>query len=126
MGGAVAFQQLDAMLAKVDAALSGASLESATLQGAKLVLDEARIRAPVRSGNLRAHLEAVGSHTAHTAQAVVQVADSAPGGTVREAIFSEFGTSRQAPTPYLRPAFAYTKNKIPTVIERQLSPKLKD
>lgn len=90
---------------------------AATAAAGQVLQDEVRRRAPVLTGNLERHIEAVSTSAATHAQTVVQVASSAPGGTVREAIFEEYGHHTRAgararwvpPKPFMRPAFESRK-----------------
>ena len=119
------FGELNGLLAGVDLALSGQALQAATLPAGELVLVEAKRRAPNRTGELINHLEVQSSYTAHAATVVVQVADSAPGGSVRQAIFSEFGTVREAAKPFMRPAFEVSKRAAADLVLEQIKKQLK-
>lgn len=75
------------------------ALEDITLGGALLIENEAKILAPVKTGNLRRsihHLTVSKSSTAVSVQV---------GPTAFYAKFLEFGTRRMRARPFLRPAF---------------------
>lgn len=109
-------RELDAGLAELPAAVRGKTLEAALMRAAKPILDEARSRAPVRQGGakrigkgskgrlpgfLRASLRRARKR-ASDASATVQIG---PHRRAFYGMFQEFGTSRQAARPFLRPAF---------------------
>jgi HK97 gp10 family phage protein len=119
------FGELDALLTGVDQALSGQALQTATMPAGELVLLEAKRRAPHKTGELINHLEVQATHTAHAATVVVQVADSAPGGSVRQAIFAEFGTAHEIARPFMRPAFEVSKQAAANLVLEQIKNQLK-
>lgn len=119
------FGELDALLSGVGQALTGQALQEATQPAGELVLMEAKRRAPQRTGELVNHLELQASHTDHAATVVVQVADSAPGGSVRQAIFSEFGTAHEAARPFMRPAFEVSKQAAASMVLERIKNQLK-
>lgn len=119
------YSELDALQAAVNQALTGQSLQDASLPAGQLILLQAKQLAPRLTGELIDHLEVQASHTAHAATVVVQVADSAPGGSVRQAIFAEFGTSYQAARPFMRPAFEVSKQAAADLVLEQIKQQLK-
>jgi HK97 gp10 family phage protein len=103
----------------------GEVLENAVVTGALLVVNAAKEKAPVLTGNLRRSIH-VGGHgdlselsasatgtdiggnkrDAHSAEVLV-------GTNVEYAAAQEYGTSRGVPAhPYLRPAFDENKDKV--------------
>lgn len=117
--------ELDAALASVAAELSGAALESLVRNAVQPMADKAVELAPVRSGKLVAAIGVNSRHSARTATASIEVAGSGPGGTVREAIFTEYGTSRMAAEPFMRPAFEMTQGEVQARIATDLASRLK-
>jgi len=99
------------------AACSGPNLERALVAGALLPLNVAKRTCPWRTGNLRRSLH-IGGHAGesgglsgttgtdvggngHTAAGAVILV----GTNVEYGPYVEYGTSRMAPQPYMRPAF---------------------
>lgn len=62
------------------------------------VIRDAKILAPVDTGNLRNSISADITGTDTTTEAVI-------GPTAHYGVYQEMGTSRNKPQPYLRPAF---------------------
>ena len=103
---------LDAALERLGGALSGEQLEALLRRAVEPTAEHARTHVAVRTGEVREAIEVTGRHTRNTATASVEVMDSAPGGIAREAIFLEFGTSKMAAEPFLRPALAATQGDV--------------
>lgn len=122
---AVDFAELDALLSGVGLALTGQALQDAAMPAGALVLATAQSLAPRLSGDLINHLEVQASHSERAATVVVQVADSAPGGSVRQAIFSEFGTAHEQARPFMRPAFEINKQAAADLILNKIKNQLK-
>jgi len=70
--------------------------------GALLIQNDAKKRAPYLTGTLRRSI-----HTEQTGKTSVKV-----GTDVEYAIFQEYGTSKMAARPYLRPAFDENRQKV--------------
>lgn len=117
---------LDEALGVVGAAISGAALESVLKGACQPMLEQARRLAPVRTGELVRHIQMVSSHRANSATVLVQVTDSGKGGQEHAAIFAEFGTSRQAAHPFMRPAFEANKDAIQNAAEQHIASALRD
>ena len=81
------------------------AIEKGLTGAALLVEGDAKLRTPVDTGNLRSSL----NHTVEPTEATV-------GTNVEYAPYVEFGTVRQAPQPYLRPALDENKAKINAII----------
>lgn len=94
--------EVNAMLSRLSDAGRGRALGSALLAGALLVEGDAKRRAPVDTGTLR-----------NSIRAEQQSDTEATVGTpVEYAPFVEYGTSRQAAQPYLRPALEQNRDAI--------------
>ncbi len=117
---------LDAALAAVSSALTGSGLQACTDAAAVPILKAVKERAPDRTGNLLNHIDTISTHAGSTATTSVQVDGSGPGGSAREAIFLEYGTSKMAAKPFMRPAFESSKQQALAKFEEQLSHQLKD
>lgn len=93
---------VDAALKRLSNATRGAALGKGLMAGALVVEGDAKRRAPVDTGNLRNSIRAE------------QVSDTEAtvGTPVDYAIYPEFGTSRQAAQPYLRPALEQNRQTI--------------
>jgi HK97 gp10 family phage protein len=118
--GLPALQQI---LQGMQRALGTESLRACTAAAAQPILFEAQQRAPVRTGAVRAALQVVtpNSPRRNSSSSVVQVANSGPGGATHEAIFSEYGTEKQAARPFLRPAFETQKQAAVEAFAAQLA-----
>ncbi len=105
-------RELSRQLAGLSRAARGEALKHALISGALLLRNDAKGRAPYRTGNLRRSLhvggEGVEAGTTGTdigGQVVgPDYAEVVVGTNVEYAIFLELGTSRMAARPYLRPA----------------------
>jgi len=116
-GGAEIARKLERLAGRT----SGQILENAVVAGALLVANDAKQRAPYKTGNLRRSIHVGGyatedlgdgtdiggnKNSAHSAE--VQV-----GTNVVYAAAQEYGTSRGVPAhPYLRPAFDENKEAV--------------
>lgn len=89
-----------------------ANLPQIETAAAKVVDAEIRHRVPHEHGVLDSHLETAVAEGG----AVVQIADSAPGGEAHHAIFVEFGTSKMAAEPFFRPGIEAAKPKVAAAI----------
>ncbi len=103
---------LDAALERLGGALSGEHLEGLLRQAIQPTAEHARAHVAVQTGQVRDAIEVTGHHTRTRATASVEVLGSTPGGPAREAIFLEFGTSKMAAEPFLRPALASTQGEV--------------
>lgn len=120
------FGSLDAALAQVQQATSGAALEAVLRSACQPMLEQAKRNAPVKTGAVRDHIQLITRHTEHAATAVVEVADSGRGGQQHEAVFAEFGTAREAAKPFMRPAFENNKRDVLSAVEQHLSNALRN
>ena len=88
-----------------------AAIDRALTTSALLVQGDAKLRSPVDTGNLRSSI----SHKVTTNKATIFVPQSVSYG-----VFVEYGTSRQAPQPYMEPALRENKAKIISIFKREL------
>lgn len=89
-----------AQLARSVATLAG-EVEAVTAETAEKVAADARGRVPERTGLLASTIR---TEKASATAGVVGATVAAGGGSVDYAGFVEYGTSRMAPQPYMRPA----------------------
>lgn len=88
------------------------NLSVATLAGATVVNDDAKARAPVRTGNLRRSIHPeLGEYSSERVTVWV-------GTDVEYAPYVEMGTSKQAAQPYLRPALNENRQDIIDSVEK--------
>ena len=120
------FEQLDAALAAFGFALSGAQLQACTQAAAAPILAQAQQRVHVRRGDVLNRLGTVSHHSATSATTAVQVADSGPGGAAHEAIFLEYGTSKSAAMPFMRPALVAAQDAAIPAFTAAFQTNLKD
>lgn len=103
-------------------------LPSVVIEGARIVEDEIRHRAPRATGELLANLEVepIRSRRAGRASAVVEVESSGPGGEVRQAIFVEFGTYKMPAHPFFRPGVDASRERSEMQMEQQITNIIKE
>lgn len=90
--------KLVAQLGRLSNATRGQAMGDALMAGAEIVSNDAKRRAPYKTGNLRRSIHPrLVSAGASSAEALV-------GTNVEYAIYQELGTRRMAANPYLRPA----------------------
>jgi HK97 gp10 family phage protein len=99
-------RELAAAFSRLGQAVQGRMLIGALEAGALLVVNDAKRRAAVDTGNLRRSLH-VGDQQASGTDASVKV-----GTDVEYAPYVEFGTSRMAAQPYLRPALESQEGEV--------------
>lgn len=116
---------LDAALAKVGSDLSGASLEQLMREALAPTAEHARAHVAVQTGEVRGAIAVTSRHRANSATAAVEVLGSQPGGPAHEAVFLEYGTSKMAAEPFLRPALAATQGAVASHIAAGLAGILK-
>lgn len=117
---------LDKRILEIVAALSGDSLRSCTEAAAQPILEDARAGASqhARTGDVVKNLALVSTSTESSATTAVEVLDSERGGSAHEAVFEEYGTSKQVARPFLRPAFEKRKPEARAAFAGELSNKL--
>lgn len=97
---------LDAGLARLAQALAQPSLQRACNAAGQVLQNNIAPRIPVRTGKLVAALQTVPVPApANHAATAVQIDQSQPGGANHDAVFAEYGTSKQAPDPFMRAGF---------------------
>lgn len=87
-------------------AVLGERLESAMEKAVQLVEREAKERAPIDTGNLRA---SIASEVRTDVESAVQ---GIVGSNVEYAPFQEFGTSKMGASPFLQPAIEANRKQI--------------
>lgn len=127
--GVKGFRDLDRALARISAAMTPEVVEAALVAGAEEIAQEARKLAPVDTGTLRDSIQVVSSREgmrlylksqADGATVYVGPVGSDEDGDVYYARYIEFGTSRHAPNPFLRPAIAAKADAAGLVTVRRL------
>lgn len=91
------------------------ALDSALLAGAKIISDEAKRLAPVRTGYLRSSIEPV-TTSSGSLYGEAEINVGAFYGP-----FVELGTSRMAARPFLRPAVLAKKNEAALRVREELA-----
>ncbi len=119
------FADLDRVMSDVRRALGGESLKQGLEVACKPVVDSARRNAPVDSGALRNSIQMLTFSEGTSASAIVEVSDSGQGGAHRNAVFAEFGTSKQHATPFMRPALYKNKSAIVQKMGEHIANQLK-
>lgn len=115
---------LDQSLAALMQEIGGQALRDGTQAAAEPVLQAAIAGAPLHTGRLRAALRIVTTSRGASATSSVEVANSGPGGVEHSAVFIEYGTSKEAAHPFMRPAFEATKGAAQRLFEDQINNKL--
>jgi HK97 gp10 family phage protein len=111
MDSVTGLEELQASIAALNAQLNN-ELPAIVLEGAEIVEEEIRARAPVLSGAIVRSLDAKSERRKDAASAIVQVEASGPDGTEHYAIFQEFGTSRMRAQPFFRPGVLAAQDKV--------------
>ena len=96
---------LDTLLKRLPGKIAGRILQSSLRAGAMVIVKDARLRAPTRTGTLRGEIVARKTKGAPSSAAVTI-------GPTKDAfwgLFQEFGTRFHPPHPWLRPAFEASK-----------------
>jgi len=94
-------------LKKISRTASGRALRQAAKQGAEIIVQEAKRRAPVDTGTLR---KSIRSKFGKRSSDSVTV-EIGPSSKAYYGYFVEFGTSRMAAQPFLRPAIDEHKQR---------------
>lgn len=106
-------EELVAKLQGLAAKATGAQAAAALRAGALLIENDARQKAPIKTGTLRRSI-----HT--NVETAGDGAVARIGTNVEYAIYLEMGTSRMRARPYLRPAFDGNRNQALAEIRRAL------
>ncbi|NSW92317.1 MAG: HK97 gp10 family phage protein [Firmicutes bacterium] len=91
-------------------------LTKAVKAGAKIVLDDAKARAPVDTGELRDNMT---MRVVEKDRSQVEI-DVGPGKDQFYGLFIEQGTSKMAAKPFLRPALDENKEKVQKAITDEI------
>ena len=89
-------------------------MEAAVIAGALIVQNDAKIRAPYKTGNLRSSIH-IAPESSGKDEAIVQVGTDVIYGAAQE-----FGTATIPPHPYMRPAFDANKAKFKKTVSKAL------
>lgn len=114
-------EELDRLL---DDLISGLhrGIPNATEAAGKVIFDEVQGRS---KGSIKNNLALSVSEKRNGAEAVIEVKESAKGGEEHHAVFLEYGTSKMAAQPFMRPGFEAVKGKAVEEFNNQLANDLK-
>lgn len=100
------FEELDRKLTKLAGQMTGRQMLTALQAGARPLVNEIKVQAPVLTGNLRrSYHDEPGRTTEHSAELIV-------GTDVEYAPYQEFGTRYQPGKPHVRPAIDMTQRQV--------------
>lgn len=91
------------------ASLSGENLKQVADAAGAVILQAVETHAPVKSGALKASLNQQDDTGKNRASLAIQVENSAKGGAEFYAVMLEYGTSKMAAQPFMRPAYEASK-----------------
>ncbi len=97
-------------------------IADALMEAAKPIQEEAQLRAPVRSGALKATIAVRPMETDDALHPAVAIG---PGEKQWYGIFPEYGTSHMAARPFLRPALDSRSDDALKVFKRELARKIR-
>jgi HK97 gp10 family phage protein len=103
--------QLDKDIQELCRNISGKELERITRVAGGEILQEVALRAPVKTGALKASIESFARSKESWARSTVHVANSKKGGVKWYAVLLEYGTSKMSAKPFMRPAFDMSKDR---------------
>lgn len=131
MGKTAGLDQLDREIDDLVRKLDGEGTERAISVAAGVILKEVESRTPVRTGLLKASLRlghyadrTLSSGKTRRYKATVSVPNSKRHGIMYYAVFLEYGTSKMAAHPFMRPAFEASEQKAITEFEQTLKAEL--
>lgn len=113
-------RELDQLLRQLPEKMAASALNSSVRAGAKVIFDEAKARVPVDTGSLRDSIRI--QKVKESGKTVVFKVG--PDKDRWYGIFTEFGTSLRAATPWLRPAFDVMAQKALDKIGESLGKKI--
>lgn len=119
------FKELDALLTQLPDEIAKKVVEQTVRAGAKVVLDAAKLKVPVRTGRLKKSLSIKKNTAAFKNYGSVKYAVGAnlsarKGTTAPHAHLVEFGTVKTAAKPFLRPALEENREKVFSVFRSML------
>lgn len=117
--------ELDKSIDDMIRRMNGADLERATAAAGNEILKEVEIRAPVKTGELKASIGTFISSKENRAKSTIQVSQSKKGGIRFYAVMLEYGTSKMRPHPFMRPAFDAAQNKAVEAFTREIEKAMK-
>jgi len=109
-------KQLERALKNVNKAAEGRALRKATKAGAEVIVQEARNKAPYKTGKLK---RAIRSKFGQARGRIVTV-EIGPAPRAHYGGFLEVGTSRMPAQPFLRPAMDETKQEAVDILRAAL------
>ena len=125
------FAELDAALAKLPQATSRNAMRRAAKETLEPVARTAQANAPVRTGGLRERIivsprlgrraAALERHYSGKNEVVMHMG---PAGARAQSIANEFGTSKMAAQPYMRPAWDSHKGQLLGRLKEKLGPQI--
>lgn len=96
-------------------------LPSIVLDCAKIIEAEIVSRAPMRTGALVENIDSsLASASERSASAIVQIENSAQGGSEQYAISQEYGTSKMSANPFFRPGVQAAKPKVEAMANQKI------
>lgn len=113
--------ELKRAMAEIPVAMQGKVALELLRKAGKPMLDDARARAPARTGKLRKniYLARARDSTQQSPLIVIRVRRRGKAGDPKNAyywLFQELGTSKMAARPFLRPAFESKKGEALTIL----------
>lgn len=120
-------KELDLKLSNLPLKVSKKIAMTALRSGGKIIRDRARMLCPVLTGTLQKSIKVRVPRRKKRNEATILIGiDSVPmggrmGGKAFYGAFVEFGTSKMAANPYMRPAFDGTKNEVIETISNDLA-----
>jgi HK97 gp10 family phage protein len=120
-GGITGFEEIDQVLANLPAQLSKSVLQGTFKEAAKPLLEEAKRLVPVHEGDLQDSLGIVSGKKSGVEDVAVYVG---PRYNKRHGFigaFIEYGTSKKAAHPFMRPAYDKTIGPVKEIIKTALA-----
>lgn len=115
---------LTAQLRGLEQAMSESTLRQAAVAGARIILDEMELRIPVRTGKGKSSLLiAYDKEVSVTGQIASYIVTWSKEAYYLR--FVEFGRSKMAAKPFMRPAFEAKKNAAADAVRQVIDEKLK-
>lgn len=107
------FDELREELADIAKNVTGPAKKDALEEGAKIIVNRARSLVPARTGLLKREGVTQGNNTGDA----IEVGWTGDGFYGR---FLEYGTSKMAPRPHIRPAYEQSKNQVAEIMLRKM------
>ncbi len=114
----IGFKELEAKLRELELSMQRKVLVAAAKAGGKIVLDDARSRAPRLTGALAEGITMkVGGRETDSNEATVEIR---PSRKTFWALFNEKGTRKMAAQPFMKPALENNRERIAAAVKEQL------